>query len=311
MARTKSASALHACTCCGETKKNFYKSKNPIHKFIGELPVCKDCMATEYERLALRYRDEKIAMYTFAQKFDLPYSSGLFNGALNHSKSSGWGLYASYMKQLNSLGGVNNNGVNFEGSEQLTQNVEIVCDDLIEEEPSNFKLTYDIIRRWGKGLPQEDYESLEDEFQDWIAKYECDSKAMETLIKQICFQQIDINKRRASGEKVDQQLKTLQDLLGSSNLKPVQESGINSNDQITFGTLLKKWENEEPVPEPDPEWKDVDGIGKYIRVWFLGHLCKIMGITNEYSKEYEDEMEKLRVYAPEVQPLEDMDEGDI
>lgn len=311
MASKKSVSTLHACTCCGETKKNFYKSKNPIYKFLGELPVCKDCMATEYERLAQRYKDEKIAIYIFAQKFDLPYSSGLFNGALNHAKSSGWSLQASYMKQLNSLGVVNNDGESFEGSEQLSQDVKVVNDGFIEEEPSDFKLTSDIVRRWGKGLTAEDYEDLENEFEDWVAKYECDSKAMETLIKQICFQQIDINKRRISGEKVDQQLKTLQDLLGSSNLKPVQESGINANDQITFGTLLKKWENEEPVPEPDPEWKDVDGIGKYIRVWFLGHLCKIMGITNEYSKEYEDEMEKLRVYAPEIQPLEDMDEGDI
>jgi hypothetical protein len=310
MARTKSAIISHACTCCGETKKNFYKSNNPMHKYFGEMPVCKDCMNKEYERLLQKYKDEKTTMYIFTQKFDLPFSTGLLNGATNHAKASGWSLQSSYIKQLNSLGGVNNHGVSFENSEQLFAAPESINKAFPEEEPSNFELTSDIVRRWGKGLPIEDYEDLENEFEDWIAKYECDSKAMETLIKQICFQQIDINKRRISGEKVDQQLKTLQDLLGSSNLKPVQESGINSNDQITFGTLLKKWENEEPVPEPDPEWKDVDGIGKYIRVWFLGHLCKIMGITNEYSKEYEDEMEKLRVYAPEIQSLEDIDEGE-
>ena len=69
--------------------------------------------------------------------------------------------------------------------------------------------------------------------------------------------------------------------------------------RLTFGTLIKKWENEEPIPEPDPEWADVDGIGKYIRIWFLGHLCKMLGIENEFSKEYEAEMAKFRVELPE------------
>ena len=32
------------------------------------------------------------------------------------------------------------------------------------------------------------------------------------------------------------------------------------------------------MPEPDEAWQDVDGIRRYINVWFLGHLCKMMGI---------------------------------
>ena len=37
-------------------------------------------------------------------------------------------------------------------------------------------------------------------------------------------------------------------------------------------------------PEPDPEFKDCDGIGKYIRVWFKGALSHALGLEGGYSK---------------------------
>ena len=77
-------------------------------------------------------------------------------------------------------------------------------------------------------------------------------------------------------------------------------------EQNTFGTLIRKWENEKPIPEPDEEWKDVDGIVRYITVYFLGHLCKMMGIKNSYPRMYEAEMAKYKVEKPEY---EDDDEA--
>ena len=53
---------------------------------------------------------------------------------------------------------------------------------------------------------------------------------------------------------------------------------------------IKKIENEEPIAEVKEEYKDVDGIGKMIRIFFLGHFNKMMGINNELSEEYEREM---------------------
>ena len=76
---------------------------------------------------------------------------------------------------------------------------------------------------------------------------------------------------------------TFQSLLGSANLKPVQNNDNALADSQSFGTLIKKFEEEKPIPEPDPEWKDVDGIVKYITVYFLGHLCKMIGIKNKIT----------------------------
>ena len=69
-------------------------------------------------------------------------------------------------------------------------------------------------------------------------------------------------------------------------------------DQNTFGTLIQKWENERPIPQPDPEFEDVDGIRRYVGAYFLGHLCKMMGIKNRYSAIYEEEMAKYTVEKP-------------
>ena len=101
-------------------------------------------------------------------------------------------------------------------------------------------------------------------------------------------------------------MKTFQDLLGSANLKPAQNNDNTLSDTNTFGTLIKKWEDEKPIPEPDAEWRDVDGIIRYISIYFLGHLCKMMHIKNSYSKMYEEEMAKYKVEKPEY---EDDDEA--
>ena len=45
----------------------------------------------------------------------------------------------------------------------------------------------------------------------------------------------------------------------------------------------------------------MDGIIKYITVWFLGHLCKMLKIKNKYATLYEEEMARLRVDRPEYE----------
>ena len=76
--------------------------------------------------------------------------------------------------------------------------------------------------------------------------------------------------------------------------------GIISNaasDSLTFSEMIEKWEVHKPIPEPDPEFKDVDGIWHLIKTWF-GWICKALGIKNVYSQEYEKEVEKYAVQPP-------------
>lgn len=129
----------------------------------------------------------------------------------------------------------------------------------------------------------------------------------EAIIRQLCSLELDINRDRAAGRSVDKNVNTLNTLLGSAKLKPTQkkEDADASIDNTPFGVWIRRWENQRPIPEPDPELQDVDGVVRYISIWYLGHLCKMLGIKNTYCKLYEDELAKMRIERPEYDDEDD------
>ena len=140
---------------------------------------------------------------------------------------------------------------------------------------------------------------LEQEYQDWTHRYSCENKSQELLFQRICCKELEINEAQRAGKDTKELDKTLQDLLGSANLKPSQNNSNALTEAKTFGQLIEKWENEKPIPEPDEEFKDVDRIGLYIDVFFKGHLSKMMGLKNGFSSLYEKFMRKYTVNKPE------------
>lgn len=215
--------------------------------------------------------------------------------------------WSKYIPQISSL--PNYKGLSFADSQFLISKVGLEKKDCeyTEEQLQITEKDMDIFRlHWGKGYELEDYLYLENEYETLINSYESDSYAQQMLFQEIAHKRLEIQKKREQNNSTEKEVKTLQELLGSSNIKPVQETGANAAEQATFGTLIKKYENEHPIPEPDPAWKDVDGIKKYISIWFLGHLCRMLGINNDYSQMYDDEIAKYKVEAPEY---EEEDEG--
>ena len=132
----------------------------------------------------------------------------------------------------------------------------------------------------------------------------------EILIRQICNLDITIAKTSAAGGSIDKMVNSLNTLVGSLNLKPAQKSKIDDLDtemaNTPLGVWLWKYENQKPLPEIDEDLKDVNKIKKYIFTW-MGHLCKMLGVKNGYTKMYEDEINRLKVEKPEY----DGDEEDL
>jgi hypothetical protein len=111
---------------------------------------------------------------------------------------------------------------------------------------------------------------------------------------------LDIDKDRKAGRDVTNKLKALDILMNSANLQPKQNVANAATDALTFGQLIEKWENEKPISEPSEEFKDVDGIGKYIRVWFTGWLAKALGLkANVFTAEYDKEVSQYEVSRPD------------
>ena len=165
----------------------------------------------------------------------------------------------------------------------------------------------EIVRLFGN-MPTEDLLYLQDQYDDWKSRVQIDTKPQETYLVQICLILLDIYKARMAGKDTDKLVKSLNEAMAASNLQPRQNVSNASSDTLTFGQLIEKWETEESI-EPDPEFEDVDGIKKYINVFFKGHLAKMMGLKNAYSKEYDEYMEQYTVTKPTYD--EDEESSDI
>lgn len=289
------------CTCCGKDKRlnDFYSSNSPFYITDGKLPMCKECIWDYVDAKNYLYDLDRIK--SVLRMMDRPFIKTLWDSSISESENS-LKKNDAFKLYIKNLAMHQYKDLNYSHSDSIS--VLSLDKNETNDEYEEINFNQEDVNQWmaffGKGFTIEDYLWLNEEYQDFLNKYECDSKGMELLIKQIVLQELDIEKRRAKGEKVDAQLKTLQDLLGSSNLKPVQETGANSVEHETFGTLIKKWENEHPIPEPDEKWKDVDGILKYITVFFTGHLARMLGkLDGDLKDEYEKEMKKFTVEEPE------------
>lgn len=290
---------------------NFPASQSSLyHGNGGFLPVCRHCVDEIYEHYRAVLGDEKSAMRRVCMKFDIYWSDKIF-------------------EQISRSNTTNSRILSYVSKSNLNPNTGKTYDDTLDEEQairfdlttvsngdapaeSDFTVTDEMVDFWGAGLPPLFYAELEKRYRYWRGDTDkCPTgKSITELsdlafIKQICILEATITRESAAGRSIDKYTNSLNTLLGSANLKPIQQKEKEDLDasfeSMPFGSWIRKIENTRPIAEPDPEFKDVDGIAKYVSVWFLGHLCKMLKIENKYSQLYEEEMARLRVDRPEYE----------
>ena len=172
---------------------------------------------------------------------------------------------------------------------------EFAIDDIENNTEENTRIVQKTLKaakkRFGNSYSNEDLMFLENEYQDWTTRYSCENKSQELLFKRVCCKELEIDNAQKNGKDTKDLDATLQNLLGSLNIKPNQKTSSELTENLTFGQLIDKWEGEwdggKPVPEPEGEFKDPDKIGLLIDVFFKGHLSKMMGLKNAFSATYE------------------------
>lgn len=300
------------CCMCGQTytkqSGNFLSGGSSIlwRGNNGYTPFCKSCGETLMGVFTSFYGgNEEHALRHLCQIFDWYYcdlASSMTLSQVHRGKSRAV-IYPSKACTIN----VTRRGTSFLDTVRDEYNGSIPVhtattadgEDGVFDEPE-FVVTRALIKKWGVGYKPNEYEFLEEQEADWHINVECKTKAQAELIRNICVAQLNIRRAQmsGSGKEVTDSMKTFQDLLGSANLKPTQQNDNALAEHNTFGTLIKKWETEDPIPEPDPEWADVDGIKKLVRTFFLGHLSKALHIKNDAADEYEREMSRYTVHKP-------------
>ena len=303
----KTTKSKITCFYCGNeyVETNFYNSNSEFYSNTGKIAHCKQCIEKFYQQYFDRYTNEgcltpeKKAVQRLCMVFDIYYRDDVFISAMNKIKTSGMNIspMAQYMKQIQ--------------LQQYNRYKETYENTITEAEQENFamasisdmsiEVTVDqkTIDFFGSGFNDEDYKFLQKEYDDWTARHECNTKAQEEVIKDICFNRLQNLKALRKGEDTKDITASFQKMLDAGKLQPKQNIGDTTADNQTFGTLIDKWENERPLPEIDEELKDVDKIGQYIDVFFRGHLAKMMGLKNGFSNLYNKFMKKYTVKKPE------------
>ena len=287
------------CHGCNEfhSTENFYNDK----RFASGLyPLCKKTllgMATDYDKKEKVYIDNREKTIKVFQMLDTPFVDSVYQSALQTTQEAVGekNRATAYQHALTILRSLPQyKGKTFADSDFGD------AGNPDDEQLSKRKPRREIVKLFGHGFSNDDYLFLQDQYDDWCARTQVDSKSQQTYVVQICMQLLDIYKDRKTNKNVSDKLQSLDRLMNSANLQPKQNVGNAATDSLTFGQLIEKWEETKPIPEPSEEFKDVDGIGKYIRVWFTGWLSKALGLkANVFTKEYDEEISKYTVAKPE------------
>lgn len=289
------------CPQCNDfiTRNNFYKS-NDTSSGINHIG-CKKCLlksATDYDKKNGIYKDNKQKAKKTLMLMDLPFIEDVYDAALadvtnavnEKNRGTAWQQYMVMIQSLPQYRGLHWENSEFKVNSEYDDEYEV---------KENQKTIKKAKKRFGPGYSNEDYMFLENEYQDWVTRYECETKTQEIIFQRIAFKTWEIMKATRNGQPTKDLDASLQSLLSSGDLLPRQDKNNSASDSLTFGQLIDKWENEQPIPEPTDEFKDVDRIGLLIDVFFKGHLAKMMGLKNAFSRTYENFMKKYTVNKPE------------
>lgn len=293
-------------------ESNFYRTNSRFYRNSGKLPYCKQCIEEFYQYYFNEYinngyfNPEKKAIKRVCMAFDIYYINKLCISAIQKAKESDANIspMSQYMKFIQ-LSQYNKNNESYDDTVIEEWKKELAESLISISDISDREVDEETMKFFGVGFLDEDYEFLKEQYQDWTARHECNTKAQEEVFKRICFKQLEILKATRRGEDTKNLDDTFQKLLDTAKLQPKQNSGDTTADNQTFGTLIDKWENTRPLPEIDEELRDVDKIGIYIDTFFKGHTCKMLNVKNAFSNLYSSMMKKFTVNKPEYNLDED------
>lgn len=290
------------CPICDKfiAASNFYTS-NKTKSGINHCG-CKSCLldlATDYDKSTKIRTDNREKTIAVFKMLDIPFIEKDYNNQLqllsdDVAEKQRTTAYQQLLVLTKSL-------PQYSGKDFSYSEFEVDINQIFEKEDTKIvqKTLKSARKRFGNNYSQEELMFLETEYQDWISRYPCENKSQELLFKRVCCKELEIDNAQKNGKDTKDMDATLQNLLGSLNIKPNQKTSSELTDNLTFGQLIDKWEQEKPIPEPEGEFKDPDKIGLLLDVFFKGHLSKMMGLKNAFSSTYENFMKKYTVKKPE------------
>ena len=289
------------CPKCGDwksTKINFYASNTSADGI--EHYGCRECIlneCTDYDRSTNTRIDNREKTIETFKRLDWYFDEKVYNDQLKiladgvgekvrGTAAQQWIVMRASLNDYKNKTFADSVFLDEDGDEKSESDVKII------------RKTLKTARKRFGNYSDEDLMFLENEYQDWITRYDCSQKAQEETFQNLSI--IKLMKRNAikKGLSTKDLDASYQQWLDTGNLKPKQNSLDTFSDAQTMGTLIQKYEETRPLPEIDPELADVDKIGLYIDAFYRGHASKMLGLKNRFSNIYEKVMSKYTVKPP-------------
>ena len=306
------------CSKCGkqflQQKTNFNQSQSPLYAGNnGYLTICKNCVDDLYKEYCEELSDDDAALRRVAMKLDIYYCDSL--AKMSKKISADRSRISAYISRSHLRAFQNKTyddtlreeaGTTINSLEDLHENNSKLA-DINNNEPAVPAVTKDDISHWGYGFKPEEYVWLNAKYDEMRSTSVIDTITREELVKDFCVQKLlQTNALRDGNIEMYNKLSaTAQKTLDNANLTPKVSDAADKAGEKPMGVMIQMFEKEDPIGECRPEWRDVDGIVKFITIYFIGHLCKMLGIKNRYARLYEEEMDKYRAEVPDYSDQDD------
>ena len=292
-ARSLDGNIVKKCYCrrCMEMKppKLFYEATDTYLDRNGKLSVCIDCVDDIFGKTYAQEGDFGKTIYTLCKILNVKYDEKAVENTISNIRTleqkgkpigNIFGYYKTKLMGYGILIG--------EGNLTFTEPTKITMDTNVSVDTPDAKY---LDRFWGKGLSIEDYEYLEEQLSEWKQTHKSDTKAEITLLKEICFRQLEIRKSREQNNSVDNDVKVLQDLMKTASVDPAKSTLAGSGkSNETFSAFIHTIEQNRPAEyyKNKELFKDFDNVDWYFKKYVTRPLENFVKGTRDFDVSEDD-----------------------
>jgi hypothetical protein len=310
------------CRRCMEIKKadNFFKATDTILDKNEKMSVCKECVSDLYIRYWNIEKNLDNAMLRLCRILNWRYEKDLIPTLEDQLEKAGKspddptvpGLYRIKitMKSKHEQGG------NFFGSKSNDDSLSFrepmdrptieIDEDAFGEETPNLKVF------WGESFSYQDYVFLEAELALWKGSHKADTYAEISLLKELCYKELEIRKARIEQKSTSALVKEKQDLMKTASVDPAKANMASSGKSMdTFSAFIKTIEETEPAEYyKDKElFKDFDNIAfyfeKYVRRPLKNFVTGSRDFNVDADSDNDEEYDDYDKYGPTPDVIEE------
>lgn len=297
------------CRRCMETKKvvEFYRATDTILDKNGSMSVCKDCVSDLYVRYFVIEKSVDKAMLRLCRLINWRYDEDSISSTEKQSANAEKtpddrsipGIYRtkislkSKLEQSGSFFATKGNDDNLTFREPINRQIEEVDEDAFGEETPNLKVF------WGESFSYQDYVFLEAELALWKGSHKADTYAEISLLKELCYKELEIRKARIEGKTTSSLVKEKQDLMKTASVDPAKANMASSGKSLdTFSAFIKTIEETEPAEyyKDKALFKDFDNINFYFEKYVRRPLKNFVTGSRDFNVDADTDDEEYDDY---------------